>query len=120
MIKYFLYILLGLTAGTLSGLLGIGGAVIIIPSLIFLFGLEQHMAQGTTLALMIPPIGIFAAWTYYQHGYVDLVIALFICLGFFIGGFIGAKAAVVINPLILKKIFGFMMLLVAIQLIFSR
>ena len=66
MINILLYLLLGLVTGILSGLIGIGGAIIIIPSLVLLFGLSQHMAQGTTLALMVPPIGLLAAWTYYQ------------------------------------------------------
>ena len=65
-----LYVLLGLIAGALSGLIGIGGGVIIVPALVFLFGLSQHQAQGTTLALMVPPIGILEAWTYYQEGLV--------------------------------------------------
>jgi uncharacterized membrane protein len=75
--------LLGLIAGVLSGVNGIGGGVIIVPALVFIFGLSQHMAQGTTLALLVPPIGILAAWTYYREGYVDLKIAALICLGIF-------------------------------------
>jgi uncharacterized membrane protein YfcA len=77
MTKMFFYVLLGLVAGVLSGLIGIGGGVIIVPALIFLFGLSQHEAQGTTLALLIPPVGILAAWTYYKQGYVNLEIAGF-------------------------------------------
>ena len=84
----FLYLLLGLIAGTFSGLIGTGGAIIIIPTLVLLFGLSQHMAQGTTLALMVPPIGLLAAWTYYKAGFVDLKIAGLICLGFFVGGWL--------------------------------
>ena len=71
----FLHILLGLVAGILSGLIGIGGGTIIVPALVLFFGISQHMAQGTTLALLVPPIGILAAWTYYRQGYVDLHIA---------------------------------------------
>ena len=89
----FLYVLLGLVAGVFSGLIGIGGAIIIIPSLVLLFGLSQHTAQGTTLALMVPPIGLLAAWTYYKEGFVDLKIAGLICIGFFVGGLIGANVA---------------------------
>jgi len=79
------YLLLGLAAGILSGLIGIGGGMIIVPALVFLFGFSQHLAQGTTLALLVPPIGILAAWTYYQQGYVDLHTAAYICAGFFFG-----------------------------------
>lgn len=83
MTSILLHLLLGLVAGTFSGLIGIGGGTIIVPVLVFLFGLSQHQAQGTTLALLVPPIGFFAAWTYYKQGYVDLKIAALICVGFF-------------------------------------
>ena len=66
-----------------------------VPALVFVVGLTQHQAQGTTLALMVPPIGLLAAWTYYKHGNVDLKIAGLICLGFFLGGLFGAKLATV-------------------------
>ncbi|MEJ2648802.1 MAG: sulfite exporter TauE/SafE family protein [Sedimentisphaerales bacterium] len=118
--KISLYLLLGLITGILSGLFGIGGAIIIIPSLVLLFGLTQHMAQGTTLALMVPPIGLLAAWTYYTKGFVDLKIAVFICLGFFFGGLIGAKLAIQIPELMLRRLFGFFLLLVALRMILTK
>jgi len=118
--KIFLSLLLGLITGTLSGLFGIGGAIIIIPALVLLFGLTQHMAQGTTLALMVPPIGLLAAWTYYNNHYVDLKIAIFICLGFFFGGLIGAKLAIQIPELMLRRLFGFFLLLVALRMILTK
>ncbi|MEM6254919.1 MAG: TSUP family transporter [Cyanobacteria bacterium P01_D01_bin.156] len=68
----FLYLTLGLGVGTLSGLIGIGGGVLITPALMYLFGFSQHNAQGTTLALLVPPIGLLGAWTYFEHGYVDV------------------------------------------------
>jgi len=120
MINIILYLLLGLLAGALSGLIGIGGGTIIVPALIYLFGLTQHQAQGTTLALLIPPIGLLAALTYYKNGYVNLTIAVFICLGFFIGGLAGAKLAVGLSNEILMKVFGFVLLLVALYMIFGK
>jgi uncharacterized membrane protein YfcA len=105
-----LCILLGLAAGIFSGIVGVGGGVIIVPALIFLMGMSQHTAQGTTLALMVPPIGILAAWTYYNHGYVDLKVAAWLAAGFFIGGLFGAKIAVLLPNDILKKIFAFVLL----------
>ncbi|MBN1788175.1 MAG: sulfite exporter TauE/SafE family protein [Sedimentisphaerales bacterium] len=120
MTNILLYILLGLTAGILSGLIGIGGATIIIPVLVFIFGMNQHLAQGTTLALMVPPIGILAAWTYYQKGFVDFKIAALVCIGFFIGGLIGAKLAVGIPEQILKKMFGIFLLAVSLRMIFFK
>ncbi len=116
----FLYIFTGLLAGLLSGLIGIGGGTIIIPILIFIFGFSQKMAQGTTLALLVPPIGILAAWTYYKEGYVDLTIAALICLGFVFGGLIGAKFAVNISNQTLERIFGIALLIIAIKMIFSK
>jgi len=115
-----LILIVGLAAGILSGLLGIGGGILIVPCLIFLFGLSQHTAQGTTLALMVPPIGLLAAWTYYKQGYVDIKIAALICLGFFFGGLLGAKCATCINAALLKKLFGVALLITAIKMIFTK
>lgn len=119
-ISIFLFLLLGLITGILSGLIGIGGAIIIIPSLVLVFGMSQHMAQGTTLALMVPPIGLLAAWTYYKAGYVDLKVAALICLGFFVGGFIGARFVTDIPDLLLRRIFGIVLLLAALKMIFTK
>ncbi len=116
----FLYLLLGFITGILSGLFGIGGAIVIIPSMVLFFGLSQHMAQGTTLAIMVPPIGLLAAWTYYKQGYVDFKIAGLICLGFFIGGLFGAKFVAYISESTLRKAFGFLLLLASIKMIFTK
>ncbi|GAB4549945.1 MAG: sulfite exporter TauE/SafE family protein [Pleurocapsa sp.] len=115
-----LYILLGILAGVLSGLIGIGGGVIIVPSLIFWFGFSQQEAQGTTLGLLVPPIGILAAWTYYQQGYVNLKVAILICLGFVLGGLLGAKMAVNLPSNVLEKVFGIALLLIALKMIFNN
>lgn len=115
-----LYLLLGLVAGAFSGLIGIGGGVIIVPALIYLFGFEQHLAQGTTLALLVPPIGILAAWTYYKQGFVDVKVAVLVALGFFLGGLIGARIAVSLPQPILKRIFGIALLFISLNMVFSR
>jgi len=115
-----LYVLLGLAAGAFSGLIGVGGGVIIVPALVFLFGLSQHAAQGTTLALLVPPIGLLAAWTYYKEGFVDLHIAALICVGFFLGGFLGAKFANHLSNLALERVFGVAMLFIALKMIFAK
>jgi uncharacterized membrane protein YfcA len=115
-----LYLLLGLIAGIFSGLIGIGGATIIIPVLVLLFGLSQHTAQGTTLALMVPPIGLLAAWTYYRAGYVDLKIAALICVGFFVGGLIGARIATEIPEQLLRRIFGVVLFLMSLRMILFK
>jgi len=120
MTNIILFLLVGLLAGVLSGLLGIGGGVIIVPALVFIFGYSQHLAQGTTLALMIPPIGILAAWTYYKQGDVNLTAAAFICLGFVIGGLFGARFATVIPDLILRRLFGVLFLVLSVRMIIGK
>lgn len=116
----FLYVFTGLLAGLLSGLIGIGGGTIIVPILVIFSGLSQKMAQGTTLALLVPPIGILAAWTYYKEGYVDFPIAALICVGFIFGGLIGAKFATNLSNQTLERIFGIALLIIAIKMIFSK
>jgi uncharacterized membrane protein YfcA len=115
-----LFILLGLIAGILSGAFGIGGGVILIPALVLLCGFTQHQAQGTTLAILVPPIGFLAALRYYQAGNVKLAVAAFICAGFFIGGLIGANLVQNLSDPVLKKMFGVFLLIVALRTIFAK
>lgn len=114
------YIALGLLAGVLSGFLGLGGGVILIPAMVYIFGLTQHQAQGTTLALMVPPIGLLAAMRYYQNGNVKVGMAIFICMGFFIGGLIGAHFVQGISEVVLRKAFGVSLLILAVRMIVGR
>ncbi|HLW79760.1 MAG TPA: sulfite exporter TauE/SafE family protein [Terriglobia bacterium] len=115
-----LYVLLGLAAGVLSGLVGIGGGTIVVPVLVFAFGFSEHKAQGTTLALLVPPTGLLAAWTYYQRGFVDLKAGALICVGVFFGGYLGAKLATHLSNAVLEKMFGVAMLIVALKMIFAK
>lgn len=115
-----LYIILGLVAGILGGMFGIGGGTILIPVMVYLFGLTQHQAQGTTLAIMVPPIGLLAALRYYYSGNVKLGMAGFICLGFFVGGLIGASFIHNVSEPLLKKLFGIYLLFIAAKMIFSK
>jgi uncharacterized protein len=110
---------LGLVAGSLSGLLGIGGAVIIIPALVFVFGFDQKMAQGTTLLLMVPPIGILAALQYYRAGHADLKAGAIIAALFIVGGFLGAKLADIVEPDLMRKIFALCLALIAVKMFFD-
>jgi len=112
--------MLGLCAGIISGLTGIGGGVIILPALIFFLGFSQHQAQGTTLAVLVPPIDLLAAWVYHKQGYTDLRVATFVCLGFFLGGFIGARLGVNLPNSLLSKLFAVFMLLSAAKVFFSN
>jgi uncharacterized membrane protein YfcA len=114
------YLVLGLSAGIASGLFGIGGGVILIPAFIYLIGLTQHQAQGTTLAIMVLPIGLLAALKYYFYGNVRLDIAAWVCIGFFVGGFFGAVWAHAVSEPLLKKLFGVFLLFVSLRMIFVR
>jgi uncharacterized membrane protein YfcA len=119
-VQVFFLLVVGIAAGVLSGLFGIGGGIIIIPVLVFFFGFSQHLAQGTTLALMVPPIGLLAAWAYYKAGFVDLKAAGLICLGFVAGSVCSARFAVEIPDAMLRKIFGGVLLLVSLKMIFTK
>jgi len=112
-VSLFLYVIVGLFAGLVSGLIGIGGGIVIVPCLIFIFKFSQHAAQGTTLAMLVPPIGLLAAWTYYKGGHVNLPVAGLLCLGFVVGGYFGAKFAVPLSEVVLRKVFGACLLVVA-------
>ncbi|MCX7882469.1 MAG: TSUP family transporter [Brevinematales bacterium] len=111
--------IIGVIAGLLSGLLGVGGAIVIIPSLVFFLGFDQKLAQGTTLLLMLPPIGFFAFLEYYRRGMVHVPLGIVMALFFVCGAWIGARIAVGIDSLVLKRIFALFLGFVAIRLWFS-
>jgi uncharacterized membrane protein YfcA len=119
MMHMFSTVLLGLAAGIFSGFLGLGGGVIMVPALVFFFGLTQHQAQGTVLATMVPPIGLLAAMKYYYAGNVKIKVAIFLCLGFFIGGLLGAQGAHFISETMMRRIFGIVLLAIALRLILA-
>lgn len=116
----FLLILIGVCAGLLSGFVGVGGGLIIIPLLMLLVGFGQHLAQGTSLAVMLPPIGILAAWNYHKEGFVNWKYALIISLAFIVGGYFSSKWAVQLDQKTLKKVFGVILLIGGLKLIFSK
>lgn len=113
-------VILGLLAGGLSGLVGIGGGIIIVPALVFLLGFSQQTAQGTSLAMLLLPTGILAVITYYKAGHIDVKVALLLALGFVFGALFGAKVANTIPTPILKKIFGGVLMLVALRMILLK
>jgi len=118
--KQVLFILLGAGVGVFSGLFGLGGGIVVIPALIFLFGFTQHMAQGTSLAMMIPPIGILAVLQYYKAGNVQVLPAMLLCVGFVIGGYFGAKMALTLPSDVMRKLFGGVLFLFSIRMIFFK
>ena len=111
---------IGLVAGVLSGMLGIGGAVIIIPVLVFGLGFSQQTAQGTTLFMMVLPVGGLAAWQYYKNGFVDIRVALILAVAFFIGGYLGATVAVQIPQLLVKRIFAVFLMFIALRMLWGK
>jgi len=111
-------VIIGLAAGMLSGLFGIGGGVVVVPALIFFVGMTQHEAQGTSLGLMLLPVGILAAYNYHKSGNLDIKTGVIIALAFVIGGYFGSKLSLGISEHMLKRIFGVLMLLIALKLIF--
>jgi uncharacterized protein len=117
---FIILIIIGLLAGILSGLVGIGGGIIMIPLLIILLGLTQHQAQGTALFAMLPPIGILAAMNYFKQGYVKWEYAVVIALTFVIGGYFGSKLSLSLPPQTVRRVFGVIMLIGGIKLIFSK
>jgi len=118
--SFLMLLLIGLVAGILGGLLGLGGGIIMIPAMVFLLGFSQHQAIGTSLAVMLPPIGMFAAYNYYKAGDVNLLYALIIAVAFMAGSWLSSKFAVSIPENILKKIFSILLVLVAIKMFFSK
>ncbi len=113
-------LIIGLTAGFASGILGIGGGVLVVPALIYMLGFSQHNAQGTTLALMCMPAGILAARRYHQQGFVDWRVATFLFCGFVIGGYCGAQLAVSVSEKALRQLFALSMIALGVRMFFSR
>ncbi len=114
-----LLILIGLAAGAMSGFIGIGGGVIMVPAMVYILGMNQHMAQGTSLLLMLPPIGILAFLNYYKAGQVNWTYGIIIALAFVVGGYFGSKIALKLSPAIVKLVFGVLMLYISIKMIYS-
>ena len=110
---------LGLVIGTISGMVGVGGGIFLVPALAYLFKFSQHEAQGTSIAVLVPPIGIFAALEYYRHGYVRLPVVAGIACGFALGALLGAVLANQIDQNMLRRMFATFMLFVALQMMFS-
>ena len=113
-----LLILIGLTAGILSGLVGVGGGIIIVPCLVLFLGFSQKEAQGTSLAILLLPIGIFAVAEYYKQGYINITDAIIVALAFLIGSYLGSKLSLSISEQKLKKIFAITLILLSIRMLF--
>jgi uncharacterized protein len=113
-------LVIGTITGVMAGMLGIGGGLVVIPALTMIMGLSQQAAQGTSLAMMLPPIGIIAAYNYYKAGHVDIKFALLLAFAFIVGSYFGSKLAIKLPQEVLKKVFGIFLLLVAIKMLFWK
>ncbi len=115
MVDYIIYVIIGIAAGILSGLFGIGGGIIIIPALVFLGGFSQLKAQGTSLVALLPPVGILAFLEYYKRGNADLYAGIIICIAMLISAKFGAQFANMLPIDVLRKSFGIFLILVGIK-----
>lgn len=114
-LQSFIVLIIGLTAGILSGMFGIGGGVIIVPALMLLVGFTIKMASGTSLAALLLPVGLLGAIEYYRQGSINIIAAIMLVIGIFIGAYFGAKITVALPELIVKRAFGIMLLLLSIR-----
>jgi uncharacterized membrane protein YfcA len=113
-------IVIGIITGIMAGMLGIGGAIIMIPALVFFLGITQQTAQGTSIAVMLPPVGIIAAYNYYKAGHINIKFAVILAVCFLIGSYFGSKYALKLPQDVLKKIFGVLLLLVAAKMLLTK
>ncbi|MBS1509947.1 MAG: sulfite exporter TauE/SafE family protein [Bacteroidetes bacterium] len=109
---------IGIAAGMLSGLVGVGGGIIIVPALVYLIGFSQTQAQGTSLGVLLLPVGILGVLQYYKQGYIDLKVVGYLSIGFVVGGYFGSKIALSISQETAKKIFAILMVIIAVKMLF--
>jgi uncharacterized membrane protein YfcA len=112
--------IIGLVVGFFGGMFGVGGGVILIPALVYIIGMEQHTAQGTSVAILLPPIGIIAAYNYYRAGHVNIKYAIIIAITFVIGSYFGSKLAVSLPDQVSKRIFAVILFLISIRMFFFK
>jgi uncharacterized membrane protein YfcA len=116
----YILLALGLVAGVLSGLVGIGGGIVIVPALIYFLGYSQHQAQGTVLFMFLLPIGLLGVFNYYSTGHIEFKTAFIMACTFLVGSYFGSKIAISIDQAALKKIFGVILFLLSIKMILGK
>ena len=118
MVTILIIIVVGIAAGMLSGLVGVGGGIVIVPSLVYFIGFSQKTAQGTSLGLILLPVGILGVLQYYKQGHVDLRVVAILAVGFLLGSYYGSRIALSLPQETIKKIFAILMILIAIKMLF--
>jgi uncharacterized membrane protein YfcA len=111
-------VMIGIAAGMLGGLVGVGGGIIIVPALVYFLGFSQHSAQGTSLGLILLPVGILGVLQYYKQGHVDFRVVGILAIGFITGSYFGSKLALSFSQDTVKKIFAVLMILIALKMLF--
>lgn len=119
-VEFLILVMIGLVAGVLSGMLGIGGGIVMIPAMIYILGQSQLMAQGTSLAVMLPPIGLVAAMNYYKAGNVNIMYAVIIALFFIIGSYFSSKLVIKFDPKLLRRMFAVLIIAVGAKMFFQK
>ena len=112
-----LLVLIGLAAGVLSGLVGVGGGIIVVPALVFFLGFTQHEAQATSLGLLLLPVGILAVLSYYNKGYIDIKVVGIMAVAFIIGGWLGSKLALSVSEVAVKRVFAVILFYTAFKML---
>ncbi len=113
-------IALGVLVGVLAGIVGLGGGFVVVPLLRYYYGFSQTAAQGTSLAMLLPPIGILAAWQYWKAGQMNIPVAMLLALGFIVGGYLGGAVAIKLPVLTLQRVFGAFFLLVSLRMLLGK
>ena len=111
-------VLIGLAAGMLSGLVGVGGGIIIVPALVFFLGFSQHQAIGTSLGILLLPAGILAVMNYYKKGFIDLKVVLILFIGYIVGSYFGSNISLSVSQDVLKKLFAILLIITAVKMLF--
>ncbi|MBP9213153.1 MAG: sulfite exporter TauE/SafE family protein [Chitinophagaceae bacterium] len=111
-------IIIGVVAGMLSGLIGIGGGIVIVPALVFFLGFSQLKAQGTSLGILLLPVGLLAVTQYYKQGHIDVKVVLIVSASFLVGGLLGSKLALSVSETTVKKFFAMMLIFIAFKMLF--
>lgn len=116
----FILLILGLISGILSGMVGIGGGIVIVPALVYFLGYTQHQAQGTVLFMFLLPIGILGVFNYYNAGHIEFKTAFIIASTFIVGSYFGSKISIAVDQATLKKVFGIILFLVSLKMILGK